>query len=222
MQYSTTLSFVFSAFILVAVSGCAKPEVSPLITNFPEKEYRSTYICPDGSIFTVKADGNQAHLSFAEQRLILQRTVSASGEKYQKGRNLYWNRGNNALFEVDDKLYLNCIGSKFSEPRQLAFQSGVLVRAVGQEPGWILEISPSGALLITDYGQNRQKFPESVITQAVNGTSIRYQINAQPQQIELLLTKSACQDAMSGEHYPAQAELIIDDQALYGCADISP
>lgn len=205
---------------ILLVNGCAKPEASPLITDFPQKEYRSTYTCPDGSIFTVEADGNQARLSFDEQHWILQRTVSASGEKYQSGRNLYWNRGDSALFEVDEKLFLNCSGSKLSKPRLQALQSGALIRAVGQEPAWILEISPSGTLLITDYGQNRRELPEPVLTQAPDGNSVRYQVTGQPQRIELILIKEACRDSMSGEHFPAQASLIIDDQDFNGCADI--
>jgi len=222
MNHLITLSFVMSASLLLTISGCAKPEVTPLITSFPEKVYQSSYTCPDGSIFIVEADGNQAHLSFAKQRWVLHRTVSTSGEKYQGERSLYWNRGDSALFEVDDKLYLNCVEIKFSKPRQLALQSGVLVRAVGQEPGWIFAILPSGALLITDYGQNRQEFPEPVVTPGADGISIRYQINSQLQRIELLVTKTPCQDAMSGENFPAQASLIIDDQNFNGCADISP
>jgi uncharacterized membrane protein/membrane-bound inhibitor of C-type lysozyme len=221
MIHSTWLVVGLLSGILL-VSGCARPEVSALITNFPTKEYRSTYTCPDGSIFTVESDGNQAHLGFGERYWTLQRTVSASGEKYQAGRILYWSRGESALFEVDDKLFLDCSGSNLSKPRQQARQSGVLIRAVGQEPGWIVEISPAGTLLVTDYGQNRQELPEPVVTPGAVGESDRYQIKGQSQRIELVITKTSCQDSMSGEIFPAQALLIMDDQNFNGCADMFP
>ncbi len=125
---------------------------------------------------------------------------------------------------MDEELQHNRgqVKSHPSTPRQQARQSGALIRAIGQEPGWVVEVLPASTLLVTDYGQNRQEFPESVVTQATDGKSIRYQINGHPQQIELLVTKTACQDSMSGEHFPAQASLIINDQNFNGCADIFP
>lgn len=212
------LFFAVSSFM----GGCAKPEVSPLISEFDETYYQHSYICPDGSFFLVEADGNRAQLLFGAREFSLQRTVSVSGEKYQDKRTLYWNRGDVAQFEVDGKLFLNCIGDEISTPRRLARRNGVLIRAVGQEPGWIVEISTSGTLVITDYGQNRQVLPAPAVAQVPDDESVRYQINDQPQRIELVVLKETCQDSMSGEAYPAQASLIIGDQYFNGCADIFP
>lgn len=219
------ISTVFFALLIMAVfslsGGCAKPHVSPLISDFAENYYQRSYLCPDGTLFLVEADGNNARVLLGAREWSLQRTVSASGEKYQGERNLYWNRGDVALFEVDHKLYLNCSGEMLSQPRQQARQRGTLIRAVGQEPGWVVEITAAGTLILTDYGQNRHELSAPTVLQGTRGESVRYLIADHPQRIELTVTKTTCQDTMSGEAYPARAELIIGDQSLTGCADVS-
>ncbi len=222
MKHATGFFALLIAAVLFGMGGCAKPEVSPLISEFAENRYQRSYVCPDGSFFLVEADGNQAQVLLGSQTLSLQRTVSLSGEKYQSKRNLYWNRGDTARFEVDGKLFLNCSGEQLSSPRQEARQRGTLVRAVGQEPGWIVEITTTGTLVLTDYGQSRQVLPAPVTTQTADSEAVLYRITGQQQRIELVVTKTTCRDSMSGEAYPAQASLIIDDQTFNGCADVFP
>ena len=56
---------------------------------------------------------------------------------------------------------------------QKAKLRGVSFRAIGQEPGWLLEITNGKEiLLVTDYGQNRVSLPyvEPVVDQAARRT----------------------------------------------------
>jgi uncharacterized membrane protein len=78
---------------------------------------------------------------------------------------------------------------------------GVAFRAIGQEPGWLLEITNgTEILLVTDYGQNRQLYP--YVEPVVYQEEIRGQ---------------RCTDVMSGEEFEVSVSIIMTDRRLEGC-----
>ena len=69
--------------------------------------------------------------------MTLPHVVSASGARYSNGAGTFWNKGREATFELNGRTQ-TCRERR--EPWQEAADRGVDFRAVGQEPGWFLEI----------------------------------------------------------------------------------
>ena len=93
---------------------------------------------------------------------------------------------------------------------------GVAFRAVGQEPGWLLEISDGAEiLLVLDYGENRKSYPwvEPIVYQEERMT--RYIIDEGDLIIEI--RGQHCQDVMSGEQFEVSVTIIMPDRRLAGC-----
>ncbi len=92
---------------------------------------------------------------------------------------------------------------------------GVAFRAIGQEPGWLLEITNGKEILIvTDYGQNRVAYPyvEPQVDQAAARTV--YQVDTG---VSVLIEGIACNDSMSDESFEVTVTLTIDADAFKGC-----
>ncbi|MBL8545845.1 MAG: hypothetical protein JNL81_05235 [Hyphomonadaceae bacterium] len=95
--------------------------------------------------------------------------------------------------------------------------AGVDFRAIGQEPGWIVDIYTADRIVaLLDYGQTRLEFPGPNPTNPREG-STRYESQANGHTLSITYNRAPCQDAMSGEAYPATVELIIDGRTLNGC-----
>lgn len=93
---------------------------------------------------------------------------------------------------------------------------GVAFRAIGQEPGWLLEITNGeGILLETDYGSNRFEMPfvEPVVYQEERRT--QYVIDTYNTTIEI--RGELCTDTMSGEEFEVSVIIIQVDRELHGC-----
>lgn len=91
-------------------------------------------------------------------------------------------------------------------------------RAVGNEPGWSLEIyRQSTLILVTDYGTQRYEFvlPEAD-SDPVAGTT-RYVTSSDGHRLELVLSARSCRDSMSGELFSTRVDLTLDGQSLSGC-----
>ena len=93
---------------------------------------------------------------------------------------------------------------------------GVAFRAIGQEPGWLLEIkNGEEILLVTDYGSKRLVMPyvEPVVYQEERRT--QYVLEAYETMVEI--RGEPCTDSMSGEEFEVSVTLRQADSELRGC-----
>jgi len=93
---------------------------------------------------------------------------------------------------------------------------GVAFRAVGQEPGWLLEITNGvEILLVTGYGETHSSMPyvEPVVYQAERRT--QYVIAAFDTIVEI--RGVACMDTMSGEEFEVTVSIQRIEGRLQGC-----
>lgn len=93
---------------------------------------------------------------------------------------------------------------------------GIVFRAVGNEPGWLLDLTASAAELSYDYGNNTAQAPLPQPTYPVEGHT-RYDIRTGAHAISILIQRAPCQDVMSGEMFPARVTVTIDGRTLDGC-----
>lgn len=98
---------------------------------------------------------------------------------------------------------------------EAAKAAGVDFRAVGQEPGWVLEVGQE-IDLIYDYGQQHFRGAAAVPTYPHEGTTV-WAAREGEHQILVTIQRYPCQDAMSGENYPTKVSVMIDGRLLEGC-----
>jgi putative lipoprotein len=153
-------------------------------------------------------------IEVAEQRaLTLPHVVSASGARYSNGSVTFWNKGREATFERHGRTE-TCRERR--EPWQEAAERGVDFRAVGQEPGWFLEIDKEKQIrLVYDYGEHQ--IITAVPAPTIRGASTIYDVMAESHRLTILVEEAPCTDAMSGEGFPRSVSVTIDSRTMRGC-----
>jgi uncharacterized membrane protein len=95
--------------------------------------------------------------------------------------------------------------------------AGIDFRAVGQEPGWMLDLYTDGrAALVWDYGEKGAAFTRGALSDPQEGAS-QYDASEGGHTLRVVRRRFPCQDAMSGEAYPARVTVTIDGRTLEGC-----
>lgn len=96
-----------------------------------------------------------------------------------------------------------------------ARQRGPILRAIGQEPGWWLEIRQDGTTeLVSDYGM-RQQLWETPPPEPLGASGKRYSLRRAG--LTVTLREEDCQDVMSGERFPLRVVVETPQQRLEGC-----
>ena len=99
---------------------------------------------------------------------------------------------------------------------QEAADRGIDFRAIGQEPGWFLEIDKEKQLrVVYDYAEHELIAP--VPSPTVKGSSTVYDTIAGTQHLNIAIDASPCNDAMSGEAFPKSVAVTIGARTLRGC-----
>jgi predicted small lipoprotein YifL len=111
---------------------------------------------------------------------------------------------------------LDCHAEGTGDVWRDAIRRGVVFRALGQEPGWLLEIERDGPLmLLLDYGTERIEVGTPVRDDA--GDRVEYRFREGDREVRIMIEPSFCRDTMSGEAFPAAVTLHVDDRAYLGC-----
>jgi membrane-bound inhibitor of C-type lysozyme len=102
----------FAAVAVISLLSCIQANVAS------EQKWLS-FRCPDGQ--TVMAqfqlpEDQFVNVRFGGRELRLPHVISGSGARYSDGKTTFWNRGRNALVQVDDKIVVqDCLQQ--DEPR---------------------------------------------------------------------------------------------------------
>lgn len=95
---------------------------------------------------------------------------------------------------------------------------GVTFRAIGQEPGWLVELGPNETLrILVGYGAREieMPLPEPVIDSTTWVTSYRARTEEHTARIDI--RDEPCADVMSGERFGATVLLVLDGVRYDGC-----
>jgi len=93
---------------------------------------------------------------------------------------------------------------------------GVAFRAIGQEPGWLLEMTTSEKiLLVTDTGQTRSEYPyvEPEVFQNLRKSIFRVRQG----ELKVTIEGIKCTDSMSGEGFEVSVLIEFNGKQLKGC-----
>lgn len=157
---------------------------------------------------TLRHFGELATLSVDGRNWTLRPERSASGMHMvavDDARTGIWVKGNHAL--------LSLAGVEQPECRLQAAKP--LFRAVGNEPGWRLDVSAQGLELIADDGASRMFAPTPLVVDAPGMRS--YQGVSAGGGLEAVVYARICVDAMSGMTHPDTVEVRWQERVLRGC-----
>ena len=88
-------------------------------------------------------------------------------------------------------------------------------RALGQEPGWTLQIGNGRLLYTGDYGETHMDLPAPAPQAIANGRRYVAADGRQRLTAEVILT--LCHDAMSGHAYADTVRIVADGKSVNGC-----
>jgi membrane-bound inhibitor of C-type lysozyme len=177
------------------------------------------WACADGqtlvmrNLFREKA----VAIDFHDGTRRLDQTVSASGAKYADAVVTFWTRGSTATLERQGTAPVQCEERRADSLREDARVRGVVYRALGNEPGWILEIGPgTGIVYVTDFGSKSHTFDAMQASTGADGASRTFTAGTGDQAIRVTVRQERCVD--DGEvEFDHSATVEFAGQTLRGC-----
>jgi putative lipoprotein len=175
------------------------------------------YDCGDGHRYTVLVDEDAALLLLPDSARRLPHEPAASGARYSDGDDLFWSKGTEALLTVDGVEHRGCLRDSFAEVWENARIRGVDYRAVGNEPGWHLEIVEGGqTVFVGDFGATRLEFATPAPRRKDDG-SVRFAWRDGTETFEATLQQTRCQDTMADIAYALTVSVVWNERMLNGC-----
>lgn len=224
----TPPSLILAATALLMLSACRPDADNAARTSAnPPKQPSATAPAPAASVtrwrcgeilVTARYHDEKADLSFSGRTLQLPIARSGSGARYadDKGNEL-WSKGEQAMFTLAGEEKRDCAITQNTSPWDDAKARGVTFRAIGQEPGWWVEIGSGDSPPLhaeLDYGQRKIDIAS---TQGISSTP-GYGARMDDGTDVVLRTKAErCNDGMSGEGFETSAELTVGDKVYKGC-----
>ena len=181
---------------------------------------RINFQCNEVALGASASDGDAVRLSYSGQRLELPAIGSAAGTRYagDQGNEMLIKDDGSGVLVLAGEQRRDCVRSDRASPWDIAADDGVTYRAVGQEPGWLVEVTEGegdGASALTahlDYGQRMLE----VLDLQRDGDSFSGS-TATGEGVELAVEERECVDPMSGERFRTAASLAVDGQQYEGC-----
>jgi len=94
---------------------------------------------------------------------------------------------------------------------------GVHFRAVGNEPGWLVEVRDDKKIrFVNDYGDLEIKAPVDDLWLGPAGEDKIYYVENEAVQFQVIIMKKSYQDTMSGESYPYQVRVVFPNKSYIG------
>jgi uncharacterized membrane protein len=174
------------------------------------------YACADGYTFAVDVAGDSATIELVTREHTLPRVPAASGARYEANDLVFWVQGAEAMLDAGPSQHRDCQAARAESPWDKARLLGVEFRALGQEPGWIVDVHPDRWIrYLGDYGETRLAFPAAAPRR--DGASITYSTEAGDHALEVVFRRTPCRDAMSGQPFDFTVSLRVDGRTLDGC-----
>jgi len=203
-----------------ALGGCAQTDSSPENSAQGVTYEAQTYVfeCPGDYSFVARIETDRAWLFLPGRTAELPSVRSASGAKFAGDGTSFWSKGEEAMLDTGAARYDNCKNNRAKAIWEHAKLNGADFRAIGNEPGWHMEISnKNDILLVTDYGQATFRFPNATATPGPGSRMTTYKARQENDQVEVTITGEPCTDTMSGESFPSTATVRINDKEYRGC-----
>lgn len=194
-------------------------------TPQPAAQLQKTSWTCDGMTFDATFDltGERVDLALPDGALSLPLAVSASGARYVDHRgNEFWTKGDTGTLTRAGGKKAECVRADSGSlepgsPWEQAKQRGVAFRAVGNEPGWYVEVGRGEVPTLhgqLDYGQ---RTVDIIRMQGLSGLLGWAGSEPDGTSVRLVLERKQCNDGMSDAVYPVEARFDVGGKTYRGC-----
>lgn len=175
------------------------------------------YICPGGLRIPVHYRADEAIVTLPDRELRLPPVPAASGTRYQSGDTVLWDRGGEAFLEMGETRHAGCEGRLATSPEDAARLLGFDFRALGQEPGWLLDVDLDRQLRwVGDYGVVRFATPAPEVMEETDSSRV-WRAAGDGREIVVTVVDRPCRDAMSGQPFTHTVTVEVGGDVLDGC-----
>jgi len=139
---------------------------------------------------------------------------AARGTKYESGDVMVWRKGSSATIEIDGQRLQACTLAPQTESGEEE-HSDMQFRAIGQEPGWLLEISDDSLRFAWSYGQH-----EVTASRPERDTSagrILYVAETDRGTVHVEAKPQECTDPMNGRLFSHTVTVTLTGDTHTGC-----
>jgi membrane-bound inhibitor of C-type lysozyme/uncharacterized membrane protein len=216
------LNFLLCVFalLLACTAKATHDDITAASMRQQDQADARTYVyeCSDGYGFVARIQKEKAWLFLPKKTASLPHVPSGSGAKFSEGQMTYWSKGDEALLEIGDEKHTDCKNNRAKAIWEDAKLRGVDFRAIGNEPGWNLEIIQREKIVfVGNYGQDRYEFinPERSSDQQARSTV--YSVRNDQHQLSVMIVGRLCHDTMSGEALESTVTVILNGKQYRGC-----
>ena len=215
--------FIYLLLFYFALNACVHDrdnDYSLPGSDAPSSPEAQTFVyeCPDGFEFVARTEAGTAWLFLPGYTIDLPRIKSTSGAAYSKGGNVFRVEGDTAMLVSALGQHSDCRNNRSRAVWEHAKLNGVDFRALGNEPGWHLEISnKTDILLVADYGEHSYQFKSSAIRSDTGNRTTVYNASNNGDTIEVVITGKPCLDSMSGGQFSATVSVLVNNKRYQGC-----
>jgi putative lipoprotein len=207
--------WLLSAFLLGACSGQSPSPSAGM--ELVKSGQILVYECGDYDFVTYSGAG-QVALYMANDQRVLPQVPAASGAKYSDDEVTFWSHGDEAMLNLGYRKYSQCQLNRRRIPWEAARRRGVDFRAIGQEPGWYLEMTHEQQILfVTGYGGQRLLLPTP--EPLLQGEREIYEAADESRQLRVEISLQHCTDSMSGEVFDSSVQVTLDGKHYRGCGE---
>lgn len=224
MDVKQVLTVVFSLLLMI---GCGEsgekartaenPKPDAVETALPDFRDIATkdvfvYDCADSLRLSAHVTPDSAWIFLPDTALRTKPVRSGSGARYEAGPYLFWSKDDEALLQLREGSLMKCT----TMPREKAWQAarlrGVDFRALGQEPGWYLEIRKGQQMkYVGNYGRDTL-----IVSSPKAEENPQKNVHEAPS-LKVEITSQECTDAMSGFKFPQTVRLTVEGNTYTGC-----
>lgn len=214
------ISFLFLLPVLFSVACARNGEAHDTENVQGNSEQTFVYECA-GLDFVARIEGEMAWLFLPGDTVSLPHVTSASGVRYRDEATQFWSKGEEAMLDWDGKHYNSCRNNRMRAIWEHAKLNGVDFRAVGNEPGWVLELRDNNGIgsinFTTYYGNTGYFFPSIERKTERSARRTIYHAESGEQQIKVVLEGFHCNDSMADISYETTVTVFVDDREFWGC-----
>lgn len=175
------------------------------------------YSCEDSFQFTAHVTKDSTWLFLQDTTVKVLPVKSASGARYEGGKYLYWSKDNEAILQKPQGSFMICQSVPQERSWVAAKLRGVDFRALGQEPGWFLELKKNDKIrYVGNYGADTLTVATPDPQTDENSQTI-YRTKNGEHILELIIAGTPCTDTMSGFDFPHTTFITVDGKTYSGC-----
>ena len=210
--------------VCLILAGCAS---STAVNNKPgqrlpviSKEGSAFYYqCDKGLGFPARGTENTITVDLKDGSHTLKPNLVASGFHYSLGKISLQGKGDHAYFYDGSQRYKCQIDRRKSLWEDARYRGADFI-AVGNEPGWKLELSRKGDMLyVGDYGTVSFRVATPKPSQTNKGPLV-FAARDAAHSLWLSIEDKPCVDTMQGDRFDVSVSLVVDGKPLAGCGMI--